>query len=155
MSYRWTLVAALLANIVIMIACVAVWRRMTHASMPPVRPRWPDLIKRAFAVAAFITVIVMISRRIGPLATGILINAPLLATGIAITLYHRVGGPASAAVLANFVPGLIGFGLCVLTLHVSAKPIGVPLALVAALGVSISWNFLMWMVTNRHAAPAP
>jgi uncharacterized membrane protein (GlpM family) len=154
LSYRWTLPAACVANIVVMLACVAIWSRMTHAGMPPVRPRWPDLIARAFAVAVFITVIVMVSRQIGPFATGILINAPLLATGIAITLYHRVGGPAAAAVLANFVPGLIGFGLAVLTLHVSARPLGVPLALVVALGVSVSWNFLMWAIRARAPAPA-
>lgn len=152
-SYRWTLFAACLVNLVIMLACVAVWRRMTLAGMPPARPRWPDLIMRAFAVAIFITAIVMVSRQIGPLVTGILINAPLLATGIAITLYHRVGGPAAAAVLANFVPGLIGFGLCALTLHVSAKPLGVPLALVAALGVSICWNLMMWLAKREKPAP--
>jgi hypothetical protein len=151
-AFHWTLFGACLANLLVMSACVAVWSRMSHAGMPPARPRWPDLIARAVVVAAFITLVVMLSRQIGSLATGILINAPMLATGIAVTLYRRVGGPAAAAVLANFIPGLIGFGLAVLTLHVAAEPFGVPLALVSALAVSVCWNLGMWAINNRPVA---
>jgi hypothetical protein len=57
-----------------------------------------------------------------------------------VILHPRVGGPATAAVLANAIPGLAGFGAALLTLHLIAVPLGPTLALIVALGVSVAWN---------------
>ena len=42
-----------------------------------------------------------------------------------VILHHRVGGPATAAVLANAIPGLAGFGAALLTLHLTAVSLGI------------------------------
>ena len=58
-----------------------------------------------------------------------------------VILHHRVGGPATAAVLANAIPGLAGFGCSVLlTLHLTAVSLGIVTALFLGLGVSVVWN---------------
>jgi hypothetical protein len=69
-------------------------------------------------------------------------------------LHWRVGGHAAAAVLANAIPGLAGFGAGVLTLHLAAKPLGSPAALVLALLVSLVWNLLLYANQRRRAGLA-
>jgi hypothetical protein len=66
-----------------------------------------------------------------------------------VILHRRVGGPATAAVLANAVPGLAGFGAALLTLHLTAVPLGSALALIVALGVSVAWNAGLY-ATRHH-----
>ena len=65
---------------------------------------------------------------------------PVIYTSIMLIMHRRVGGPATAAVLANAVPALAGFGLALLTLHLAAVPLGSGAALIVALGVSVVWN---------------
>src|SRR5262249_51644664 len=45
---------------------------------------------------------------------------PVIYVSIMVILHPRVGGPATAAVLANAIPGLAGFGAALLTLHLIA-----------------------------------
>ena len=123
--------------------------------MPPVRPRWFDLLARALVVAIFVAVVVTMSSRVGPVTTGILVNAPVLATSVMFTLYMRVGGPAAAAVLANFIPGLVGFSFAVIALHLTADTLGLAAALVFACAVSICCNFLLWMMQRETGAGRP
>jgi hypothetical protein len=65
-------------------------------------------------------------------------------------LHCRVGGPATAAVLASAIPGLAGFGVALLTLHLTIVPLGSATALVLALGVSIAWNAGVYAI-RRHS----
>ena len=73
---------------------------------------------------------------------------PVIYTSIMVILHRRVGGPATAAVLANAVPGLAGFGAALLTLHLTAVPLGSALALTVSLGVSVAWNACLYAI--RH-----
>jgi hypothetical protein len=66
-----------------------------------------------------------------------------------LILHRRVGGPATAAVLANAVPALAGFGGALLTLHLAAVPLGSRAALIIALGVSVVWNALIYAIRRR------
>jgi hypothetical protein len=74
---------------------------------------------------------------------------PVIYMSIMVILHRRVGGPSTAAVLANAVPGLAGFGVALLTLHLTAVPLGSALALIAALSVSVASNAGLY-VTRRH-----
>jgi uncharacterized membrane protein (GlpM family) len=152
---EWTLLYACLFNIVVFSICLSAGRRLGRAEMPSVRPRWLDLIARALVVALFVAVVVTASSRVGPVATGILVNAPILATSIMFTLHWRVGGPAAAAVLANFIPGLVGFSIAVITLHLTAISLGPVTALVLACTVSICCNFLLWLIQRESVACTP
>ena len=70
---------------------------------------------------------------------------------IMLILHRRVGGPATAAVLANAVPALAGFGVALLVLHLVAVPLGSAAALVVALGISVVWNAIIYAIRRRQA----
>jgi hypothetical protein len=69
-----------------------------------------------------------------------------------IILHHRVGGPATAAVMANAVIGLGGFGIAVVVLHLTADRLGSPAALALTLAVSLACNLLLYFVRQRSMA---
>ena len=81
---------------------------------------------------------------LGPTVTGMLAVFPIVLTSLMLILHPRIGGHASAAVLANTLPGLGGFSLCLLALHLTAVPLGSTLALIVALAVSIAANLSIW-----------
>jgi hypothetical protein len=51
--------------------------------------------------------------------------------------------------LANAIPGLAGFGVALLTLHLTIIRVGAATALVLALGVSVVWNAAVY-TARRH-----
>src|SRR6266581_2428762 len=55
---------------------------------------------------------------------------------------------ATAAILANTLPGLVGFAFAMLALHLASVPLGKAAALILALAISIGWNLTLWL--NRH-----
>jgi hypothetical protein len=96
-------------------------------------------------------VVVTLSFQIGPTGSGVLAVFPVIYTSIMLILHRRVGGPATAAVLANAVPALAGFGLALLTLHLAAVPLGSAAALIVALGVSVVWNAVIYAIRRCQA----
>jgi hypothetical protein len=75
----------------------------------------------------------------------------MVLTSIAVVLHRRIGGPATAAILANAVIGLGGFGIAVATLYLTAVALGAPIALTVALAVSIGCNMLLYVMRKRAA----
>ena len=75
---------------------------------------------------------------------------PVIYTSIMVILHRRVGGPATAAVLANAIPGLAGFGMALLTLHLTAVPLGSASALLIALFVSVAWNLMLYVLQRQQ-----
>jgi uncharacterized membrane protein (DUF2068 family) len=70
-----------------------------------------------------------------------------------LILHPRIGGPATAAIIANAMWGLVGFALAILTLHVTAVPFGAPLALLSALAVSVAVYSTIFLLRRAgHAA---
>lgn len=144
--------AAVLLNIVVFPIAYLVVRRYRDVPMPSNPLRWYDFAMRAALVAALVGAVVGLSFRIGPAATGVLAAFPVVFTSIMLIMHLRVGGPAAAAVLANAILGLAGFGLAVLTLHVLAVPLGSAIALLLALAVAVAWN--LGIFTLRRAGIA-
>ncbi len=66
-----------------------------------------------------------------------------------LILHPRLGGPATAAVIANGAWGLMGFGVAVVVLHVAALRFGSAMALSLALLTCVSWNFALWWNGRR------
>jgi cbb3-type cytochrome oxidase subunit 1 len=72
-------------------------------------------------------------------------------SSIMLILHPRIGGPATAAVVANAGWGLLGFGVAVAVLHVCALRFGSAIALSLALMTGVSWNLALWWFGHRRA----
>jgi hypothetical protein len=150
-TVTWTLASAIILNIVVIAFSLWLSAPLRHAPMPRVQTRWYDLVLRATMVALLVGIVVALSFRIGPTASGNLAVFPIVLSSIMIILHHRAGGPATAAVMANAVIGLGGFGVAALALNLTAERFGSPLALTLALLVSVGGNLLIYFVRRRLA----
>jgi hypothetical protein len=159
-SLAWTTWSALLLNVVVFAVCVPIANRFRHAKMPLAIRRWYDIPLRASMVATLVALVVALSERFGPTQTGILAAFPIVLSCLMLILHPRLGGPATAAVLANTLLGLVGFGSFCLTLHLAAVPLGSFGGIFLAVVVNVACNLTFWAV-RRHkvvtasARPSP
>src|SRR5438105_7061037 len=147
-GFVWTLAGALALNAASYIVAVPVARRFRSAKFRPPRRRWYDVPLRAGLVAVLVATVIGLSTRVGPALTGMLAVFPVVLTSLILIFHPRIGGPATAAILANTLPGLVGFAAALLALHFAAVPLGKAAALGLALAISIGWNLTLWF--NRH-----
>ena len=150
-SVQWSAWWACILNLVVFTLCFFIVEPFAFIPMPPTTRPWYDFLVRSSMVALLVAAVVLLSFRIGPTGTGVLAVFPIIYTSIMVILHHRVGGPATAAVLANAIPGLAGFGAALLTLHLTAVSLGIVTALFLGLGVSVVWNAVVF-ATRRHQA---
>jgi hypothetical protein len=143
-SFVWTLPGALMLNAASYAVAVPVARRFRSAQFPPPRRRWYDVPLRAGLVAVLVATVVGLSTRVGPALTGMLAVFPVVLTSLILIFHPRIGGPPTAAILANTLPGLVGFAAALLALHLATVPLGKTAALILALAVSIVWNLTLW-----------
>jgi hypothetical protein len=148
---RWNVWSAFILNFFVFSVCVFIVQPFCLIRMPPTTRPWYDFVIRASLAASLVGAVVTLSFRIGPTGSGVLAVFPVIYTSIMVILHYRVGGPATAAVLANAVPGLAGFGVALLTLHLTAVQLGSAAALVVALGVSVAWNAIVYAIRRRQA----
>ena len=66
-----------------------------------------------------------------------------------LILHPRIGGPPTAAVLANSAWGLIGLGIAIAVLHVAALQFGSAIGLSLALATCVGWNLALWWIGRR------
>ena len=148
----WPLWSGILLNVVAFAICTPLMHRYRHAKMPPVARRWYDVPLRASLVAALVATVVTLSGRVGPSISGILALFPAVFSSMILILHPRIGGPATAAVLANSAWGLIGLGIAIAVLHVAALQFGSVIGLGLALATCVGWNLSLWAIGRRKAA---
>jgi hypothetical protein len=148
-SVDWTLLRAVLVNLLVIPVCVALGRRFRDVAMPLITRRWYDVPLRAGLAALLVATVVAASQRVGPQLTGILAVFPIVLSSLALILHPRIGGKASAAVLANTISGLAGFSVCLVALHLAAEPFGSAAALMLALAVSVAANLAIFAARRR------
>lgn len=137
----WTLETAGLLNAVVFAPSFLATRACRAATpVRPPQPRWWDVPFRASLVMGLVGATVALGRFLGPAAAGVAALVPIVMFSLAVILQPRIGGRGASAVLANTLPGLVGFGLAVAILHVTVLRIGAPLALLGALAVCVGWN---------------
>jgi hypothetical protein len=151
---HWPLWLAIAVNAAVIALSMWIVHPFRHVRVLAVRPRWYELLMRAGMVAALVGVVVTLSFTIGPSLSGSLAVFPIVLTSLMIILHRRIGGPATAAVMANTIVGFGGFGLAVVALHVAAEPLGSAPALGLALAVSICCNLAIFFVRKRAAKAA-
>jgi hypothetical protein len=148
-TFQWSLAGGLLLNAITFAICLTLAQRFRVAKMPLVTSRWFDIPLRAALVATLVAVVVTMSSIVGPRISGVIALFPAAYTSLILILTPRIGGAATAALLANGQWGLIGFGLGVLTIHLAALPLGRAAALSLALAVCIAWNLGLWAYGHR------
>jgi hypothetical protein len=146
----WSLAGVLLLNAATYGSCVPLVQRFAHARVPAIGRRWFDVPLRAALVAVLVGAVVTAGANVGPKLVGVLAVFPIVLMSLMLILHPRIGGQATAAVIANTIWGLIGFGLCILALHLTVVPLGAPAALVVALMVSVAANTTIFLLL-RHS----
>lgn len=147
--FQWTLLAGLIANVVTFAICVPLLQGYRHVKMPLITRRWYDVPLRAGLVATLVATVVTTSGWVGPRISGIIALFPIVFTSLMLILHPRIGGPATAAVIANGAWGLMGFGIAVAVLHVVALQWGSAIGLSLALATCVSWNLGLWWWSRR------
>jgi hypothetical protein len=145
----WTIGEAGLLNLLAYSACLGLSARFRHAAVPRIARQWYELPLRTGLVCALMAAVLGISHWAGPVATGMLAVYPISTTCTMLILHSRIGGTASAAVIANGLWGMFGIGLGLLTLSLTIGPLGTPVALGLLLAVPVTWNMSVWAVRNR------
>jgi hypothetical protein len=97
-----------------------------------------------------VATVVTLSGWVGPVVSGTIALFPVVFTSMMLILHPRIGGPATAAVIANGGWGLIGFGIAIAVLHLAAARFGSAIALSLALATCVSWNLGLWWYGRRR-----
>jgi hypothetical protein len=149
-TVHWSLAGGLLANAIAFTVCLPLLRRFRNVKMPLITRRWYDIPLRASLVATLVATVVTLSRWVGPNVSGTIALFPVVFTSMMLILHPRIGGPATAAVLANSGWGLIGLAIGIAVLHVAALRFGSPAALGLALMTCVGWNLGLWGLSRRR-----
>jgi hypothetical protein len=148
---QWTLTEGLIANAVTFAICAPALARFRHVRMPLITRRWFELPLRAALVATLVGTITLLSGWVGPAISGILLMFPVVFTSMMLILHPRIGGPATAAVIANGVWGLMGFGLGVAAVQAGVSHFGSAIGLSLGLLTCVMWNLGLWWTGRRKA----
>lgn len=141
---QWSLTAGIIVNIVAFAICLPLVQRFRNVKMPLITRRWYDIPVRAALVATMVATVVTLSRWVGPSVSGIIALFPSVFASLMLILHPRIGGPPTAAVIANGAWGMIGFGIAIVVLHVAALQFGSAMALCFALATCVGWNLGLW-----------
>ena len=97
----WTLAGGLLVNAIAFAICVPLFAALPSRQVPLITRRWYDIPLRASLVATLVATVVTASGWVGPKVSGIIALFPIVFTSMMLILHPRIGGPPTAAVLAN------------------------------------------------------
>jgi hypothetical protein len=151
-QFEWTLLGGLILNAISFAICIPLLKPYRHvAKMPLIARRWYDIPLRGALVATLVATVVTASGWVGPRITGVMALFPMVFSSMMLILHPRIGGPATAAVIANSAWGLLGFGLGIAVLHVAVLQFGSAIGLSCALATCIAWNLALWQLGRRRA----
>jgi hypothetical protein len=151
-TIHWSLVGGVAVNLVAFAICIPLLSRFRHVKMPLITRRWYDIPLRAALVATLVATVVTLSGWVGPGISGIIALFPVVFSSMMLILHPRIGGPATAAVIANGGWGLLGFGMAIAVLHVAALRFGSAAGLILGLTTCVSWNLVLWWIGQRKLA---
>jgi hypothetical protein len=147
---EWSFASGVLVNAFAFAICLPLMRRFRTAPMPPIARRWYDVPLRASLVATLVATVVTLSGWVGPKVSGIIALFPAVFTSLMLILHSRIGGRPTAAVIANGGWGLLGFGVGIAVLQITATPCGSTIALCLALATCVVWNLVLWGLSRRR-----
>jgi uncharacterized membrane protein (GlpM family) len=145
----WTPVTALILNVAVFgITVPASWRYRTSGPPAQFLRTSYDVPLRAFTAAVVVALVTTISNSIGSFASGVFAVFPIVMGCSIVILHPRVGGVASASMMAHAQVALNGLWLGFLAMHYLA-PFGVWGAYALGLAVCVSWSGLLWLIRAR------
>ncbi len=154
---EWTPLTALALNVAVFGVTIPLsWRHRT--SGPPrkfLRTAF-DIPLRALTTAVVVAVVTTASHRIGSFVSGVFAVFPIVMASSIVILHPRIGGKASASMLAHSQIALIGLWLGFLAVHYLVAPLGVWWALALGFSVCAAWSgvlFLLRLQATRRASP--
>ena len=154
----WTPLSAVALNAVVFAVTIPLsWRY--RASGPPkkfLRTLF-DIPLRALAAATVVAVVTTASYSIGSFASGMFALFPIIMCSSIVILHPRVGGKATASMLAHAQIAFIGLAGGFVAVHYLAEPLGSGWALLAGLAVCVAWSGMLLLVrlrTTRRASQA-
>lgn len=138
---QWSLASALAMNMAVYALAIPFTRKFATAAVKiaPRKRAW-DVPFRAALVMSVVGVTLVAGRTLGPSIAAVAALAPVVLISMALILQPRVGGAAAASVVANGVPGMLGFVGALSVLYLYAARFGAAVALILALAVSTGWN---------------
>jgi uncharacterized membrane protein (GlpM family) len=148
---EWTPLSAVVLNVVIYAATIPLsWRfRGSAGPVAFVRTRF-DIPLRALTAALVVAVVTAASSSIGSFASGMFALFPIILGSSIVIMHPRIGGKATASMMAHVQLPLIGVALGFLVVHYLVAPIGVWPALAAGLVVCLAWSGLLLMLRLRQ-----
>ena len=149
----WTPLRAVLLNVAVFSVTIPLsWRyRASGAPQKFLRTAY-DIPLRAIAAAIVVAVVTTASYSIGSFASGMFALFPIILCSSIVILHPRVGGKATASMLAHAQVAFIGLALGFLAVHYLAVPLGSWWALAAGLGICVGWSGLLWTIRARRLA---
>jgi hypothetical protein len=149
-TVHWSLAGGVAVNVVAFAICIPLLSRFRHVKMPLITRRWYDIPLRAGLVATLVATVVTLSGWVGPAVSGMIALFPVVFSSMMLILHPRIGGPATAAVIANGGWGLLGFGAGIAVMPVAVLRFGSAVGLSLALMTCISWNLALWWIGRRR-----
>src|SRR4029079_18790980 len=140
----WSFVGAVAVNLALFGACIAVTDRYRHVRMPAIVRKWYDIPVRALMVACPVAAVVCVRGHVGPTVTGLLAVYPSVMSSLMLIFQPRVGGPATAALIANTMWGLVGFSAGLFTVQLAVLPFRTWVGFTLSLTVSVVWNIVLY-----------
>jgi uncharacterized membrane protein (GlpM family) len=147
---NWTPWTALVLNAAVYAVTIPLsWRYRSSASPRKFLRTAYDIPLRALAAAAVVVAVTTASHSIGSFASGMFALFPIILCCSIVILHPRVGGKATASVMAHAQVAFIGLTLGFLAVHYLAEPLGSWPALGIGLCVAIAWSGMLVLVRSR------
>jgi hypothetical protein len=154
----WTPFSAAALNAVVFGITIPLGWRYRTSGPPKKFLRTPyDIPLRAMAAAVVVAVVTTASHRIGSFASGMFAVFPIVMCSSIVILHPRVGGKATASMLAHAQIALLGLSLGFIAVHYTAVPLGSWWAFAIGLSICIAWCGMLLLVrlrTMKRAAKA-
>jgi uncharacterized membrane protein (GlpM family) len=149
-QFNWTPLSALALNAAVYAVTIPLsWRYRSSAPPKKFLRTAYDIPLRALAAAIVVVAVTTASHSIGSFASGMFALFPIILCCSIVILHPRVGGRATASVMAHAQVAFIGLTLGFLAVHYLAQPLGSWLALGLGLGVAIAWSGMLIVVRGR------
>ena len=114
-----------------------------------------DIPLRAITSAVVVAIVTTARYSIGSFASGAFAVFPIVMGCSIVILHPRVGGIASASMMAHAQIALNGLWLGFLAMHYLVAPVGVWPAFALGLAVCIAWSGVLWAIrATFHSSPS-